>query len=70
MFPYHVKTNAIGIMSEKPRSDNKEDTENYPHHEPGKGGNEHFEDMTLKEIISSSNRQKKYEIDDKTIQSV
>jgi hypothetical protein len=70
MFPYHVKTNAIGTISDKPDNEGVEETENYPHHEPGKGGNENFEDLTLKEIITSSNRQKKYEVNEATLESV
>ena len=68
MFPYHVRTNQIGIVGEvhsagsskRVLEDTAEDTQNYPHHLEGKGGNVNFEDMTLREIFTSANRDKLY----------
>jgi hypothetical protein len=78
MFPYHVKTNAIGVITNDEKAkkknpadkksavtivgDEKEDTGNYPHHEPGKGGNEDFNDLGLRDLIKGQNRQKKYQV--------
>jgi hypothetical protein len=57
-FPYHVPTNRIGIAT------HAEDTQNFPHHREGEGGNSQFDGveptLTLTDMFSVENTRSKY----------
>lgn len=61
-FPYHVPTNQIGIAT------HTEDTQNFPHHKEGEGGNTQFDGveptLTLTDMFSVENTGSRYRVSD------
>ena len=58
MFPYHAKTNKVGLVSDSSaeNSANSNEADIFPRHSENQGGNTNFNDMNMREIFTVRHR--------------
>lgn len=61
LFPYHVKTHKVGLITIKSRK-NTDTIENFPHHKENEGGNIEFEQLRLSSLLKTSSREENYRV--------